>query len=60
MTDADTTTGTVTGTGTGTVTTKGAWDPAASTPHHVLDHAHLPVMTLRESALANNTAVMQA
>ncbi|TCU48557.1 alanine racemase [Curtobacterium sp. PhB146] len=52
MTDADTT--------TRTVTTKGAWDPAAGTPHHVLDHAHLPVMTLRESALANNTAVMQA
>ncbi|MBF4608900.1 alanine racemase [Curtobacterium sp. VKM Ac-1393] len=45
---------------TGTVTTKGAWDPAATAPHHVLDHAHLPVMTLRESALANNTAVMQA
>ncbi|QSB22914.1 type III PLP-dependent enzyme domain-containing protein [Curtobacterium sp. 24E2] len=52
MTDADTT--------TGTVTTKGALDPAAGTPHHVLDHAHLPVMTVRESALANNTAVMQA
>ncbi|MBT2503470.1 alanine racemase [Curtobacterium sp. ISL-83] len=44
----------------GTVTTKGAWDPSAPTPHHVLDHAHLPVMTLRQSALENNTAVMQA
>jgi D-serine deaminase-like pyridoxal phosphate-dependent protein len=44
----------------GTVTTKGAPDPAAPATRHVLDHAHLPVMTLRESALANNTAVMQA
>ncbi|WP_022908269.1 alanine racemase [Curtobacterium sp. B18] len=44
----------------GTVTTKGAPDPAAPTDRHVLDHAHLPVMTLRESALANNTRVMQA
>ncbi|WP_186377286.1 alanine racemase [Curtobacterium pusillum] len=43
-----------------TVTTKGAPDPAAPGSRHVLDHAHLPVMTLRESALANNTAVMQA
>ncbi|ROP60831.1 alanine racemase [Curtobacterium sp. ZW137] len=43
-----------------TVSTKGAWDPGASTPHHVLDAAHLPVMTLRDSALVNNTAVMQA
>lgn len=44
----------------GTVTDKGAPDPAASVHPHVLDHAHLPVMTLRESALAHNTAVMQA
>ncbi|MGN6408857.1 MAG: alanine racemase [Curtobacterium sp.] len=44
----------------GTVTTKGAPDPAAPERRHVLDHAYLPVMTLRESALANNTAVMQA
>ncbi|MFJ3319609.1 alanine racemase [Curtobacterium sp. NPDC086286] len=44
----------------GTVTTKGAPDPAAPARRHVLEHAHLPVMTLRESALANNTAVMQA
>ncbi|MBF4613458.1 alanine racemase [Curtobacterium sp. VKM Ac-1376] len=29
-------------------------------PRHVLDDALLPVMTLRESALAHNTAVMQA
>lgn len=43
-----------------TLTAKGAWDPAAPFPHHVLDAAHLPVATLRESALANNTAVMQA
>lgn len=43
-----------------TVSTKGAWDPGTRTPHHVLDAAHLPVMTLRESALVNNTAVMQA
>ncbi|WP_186317684.1 alanine racemase [Curtobacterium sp. 9128] len=43
-----------------TVTAKGAWEPSAPTPHHVLQDAHLPVMTLRESALANNTAVMQA
>ncbi|QQD75432.1 alanine racemase [Curtobacterium sp. YC1] len=43
-----------------TVTAKGAWSPAAPTPHHVLDDAHLPVMTLRASALAHNTAVMQA
>ncbi|MCL9666421.1 alanine racemase [Curtobacterium albidum] len=45
----------------GTVTTKGAADPAAPVVgRHVLDHAHLPVMTLRESALAHNTAVMQS
>ncbi|MDR6172404.1 alanine racemase [Curtobacterium sp. SORGH_AS_0776] len=44
----------------GTVTTKGAPDPAAPVRRHVLEHAFLPVMTLRESALANNTAVMQA
>ncbi|WFR66776.1 alanine racemase [Curtobacterium flaccumfaciens] len=44
----------------GTVTTKGAPDPAAPPTRHVLDHAYLPVMTLRESALANNAAVMQA
>jgi len=44
----------------GTVTTKGAPDPAAPSSRHVLDHAHLPVMTLREPALANNTAVMQS
>ncbi|MBA8991178.1 D-serine deaminase-like pyridoxal phosphate-dependent protein [Curtobacterium pusillum] len=44
----------------GTVTTKGAPDPAAPPTRHVLEHAYLPVMTLRESALANNTAVMQA
>ncbi|MCM3504330.1 alanine racemase [Curtobacterium sp. ODYSSEY 48 V2] len=45
----------------GTVTTKGAADPAAPVlGRHVLDHAHLPVMTLRESALAHNTAVMQS
>ncbi|WP_336697531.1 alanine racemase [Curtobacterium sp. USHLN213] len=44
----------------GTVTTKGAPDPAAPARQHVLEHAYLPVMTLRESALANNTAVMQA
>jgi len=44
-----------------TVTTKGAPEPGSSTTHrHVLDDAHLPVMTLRESALASNTAVMQA
>lgn len=43
----------------GTVTTKGA--PASTTTaRHVLGDAYLPVMTLRESALANNTAVMQA
>lgn len=45
----------------GTVTTKGAADPAAPRPgRHVLDGAHLPVMTLRDSALTHNTAVMQA
>ena len=45
----------------GTVTTKGAPDPAAAAAgRHVLDHAHLPVMTLRDSALEHNTAVMQA
>lgn len=44
----------------GTVTAKGAPDPAAPSTRHVLDHAYLPVMTLRESALANNTAVMQS
>ena len=44
---------------TDSVTTKGAPDPAAPAQRHVLDDAHLPVMTLRESALANNTAVMQ-
>lgn len=45
----------------GTVTTKGAADPAAPVVgRHVLDHAHLPVMTLRDSALAHNTAVMQS
>ncbi|MGN8051162.1 alanine racemase [Curtobacterium sp. 22159] len=44
----------------GTVTTKGAPDPAAPPTRHVLDHAYLPVMTLRETALADNTAVMQA
>ncbi len=45
----------------GTVTTKGAADPAAPVVgRHVLDRAHLPVMTLRESALAHNTAVMQS
>lgn len=44
----------------GTVTAKGAPDPAAPTNRHVLDHAYLPVMTLRDSALTNNTAVMQA
>lgn len=44
----------------GTVTTKGAADPAAPPSRHVLDGAHLPVMTLRDSALAHNTAVMQA
>jgi D-serine deaminase-like pyridoxal phosphate-dependent protein len=44
----------------GTVTTKGSPDPAAPSARHVLDHAHLPVMTLRGSALAHNTAVMQA
>ncbi|UFU13215.1 alanine racemase [Curtobacterium sp. C1] len=43
-----------------TVTDKGAPDPAAPARPHVLDHAHLPVMTLRDSALAHNTAVMQA
>ncbi|OII39603.1 hypothetical protein BIU98_11115 [Curtobacterium sp. MMLR14_010] len=44
-----------------TVTTKGAPEPGSSArPRHVLDDAHLPVMTLRESALASNTAVMQA
>lgn len=44
-----------------TMTTKGAPDPGSSAAHrHVLDDAHLPVMTLRESALASNTAVMQA
>jgi len=44
----------------GTVTAKGAPDPAAPADRHVLDHAYLPVMTLRDSALRNNTAVMQA
>ncbi|WP_420368377.1 alanine racemase [Curtobacterium sp. L1-20] len=44
----------------GTVAVKGAPDPAAPHARHVLDHAHLPVMTLRESALANNTRVMQS
>jgi D-serine deaminase-like pyridoxal phosphate-dependent protein len=44
----------------GTVTAKGAPNPAAPRSRHVLDQAHLPVMTLRESALANNTAVMQS
>lgn len=44
----------------GTVTDKGAPDPAAPAHPHVLDHAHLPVMTLRDSALAHNTTVMQA
>ena len=44
----------------GTVTAKGAPDPIAPSTRHVLDHAYLPVMTLRESALANNTAVMQS
>ena len=45
----------------GTVTTKGAADPAVPVVgRHVLDHAHLPVMTLRETALAHNTAVMQS
>ena len=45
----------------GTVTTKGAPDPAApAVGRHVLDHAHLPVMTLRDSALEHNTAVVQA
>jgi D-serine deaminase-like pyridoxal phosphate-dependent protein len=44
-----------------TVTAKGAWDPAHDGPHHVLGPgAHLPVMTLRESAIANNIEVMQA
>ena len=43
-----------------TVTAKGAWDPASPLPHHVLHDAHLPVMTLRDTALRNNTAVMQA
>ncbi len=43
----------------GTVTTKGAPLPGAPDHRHVLDHALLPVMTLRESALAHNTAVMQ-
>ncbi|MFJ3381723.1 alanine racemase [Curtobacterium sp. NPDC090217] len=43
-----------------TVTAKGSWEPSAPAPHHVLQDAHLPVMTLRESALTNNTAVMQA
>lgn len=45
----------------GTVTTKGAADPAAPVVgRHVLDRAHLPVMTLRESALSHNTAAMQS
>ncbi|OIH94539.1 alanine racemase [Curtobacterium sp. MCBA15_001] len=43
-----------------TVTAKGAWDPSGAEPHHVLQDAHLPVMTLRDSALRNNTRVMQA
>jgi D-serine deaminase-like pyridoxal phosphate-dependent protein len=44
-----------------TVTAKGAWAPQDDGPHHVLGPgAYLPVMTLRESALANNLAVMQA
>jgi D-serine deaminase-like pyridoxal phosphate-dependent protein len=45
----------------GTVTTKGAPDPAApAVGRHVLDHAHLPAMTLRDSALEHNTTVVQA
>lgn len=53
------------GPATGTVTDKGAPEPRAedagpAVRRHVLDRAHLPVMTLRESALAHNTAVMQA
>ena len=44
-----------------TVTAKGAWAPGDGEPHHVLGPgAYLPVMTLRESAIANNLAVMQA
>lgn len=43
-----------------TVTAKGAWEPSGAEPHHVLQDAHLPVMTLRDSALRNNTRVMQA
>jgi D-serine deaminase-like pyridoxal phosphate-dependent protein len=45
----------------GTVTTKGAPAPAApAVGRHVLDHAHLPAMTLRQSALEHNTTVVQA
>ncbi|KQO62409.1 alanine racemase [Curtobacterium sp. Leaf261] len=44
-----------------TVVAKGAWSPGTDTRHHVLGAgAHLPVMTLRESAIAGNIAVMQA
>ncbi|MFZ7086923.1 alanine racemase [Curtobacterium sp. RRHDQ10] len=47
--------------GPATVAAKGAWSPVEAGPHHVLGPgAHLPVMTLRESALASNIAVMQA
>lgn len=44
-----------------TVVAKGAWSPGSDPRHHVLGAGtHLPVMTLRESAIARNIAVMQA
>jgi D-serine deaminase-like pyridoxal phosphate-dependent protein len=42
------------------VTAKGAWSPTEAGPHHVLGPgAHLPVMTLLDTAIDANIAVMQ-